>query len=237
MLIAATSDIHGPNYFRDFITALDGMKAKPDVFLLAGDIIERGMSYWWDKIHAVLVEKVKCHIMACFGNNEFIPDQRVKISRMFGDVKFLDDDAHILEVRKRTIGIVGTIGSLDEPTRWQKEHISGIEKVYEERVSTVEKFLGRMTTDVRIVLMHYAPTYKTLEGEYQSSFPGMGSSRYESMLEKTRPTLVIHGHSHGGTKFAMVGSVPVFNVALPLNKEIVVIDTDKLRSGVTQASF
>lgn len=229
MIIAATSDIHGPNFFNEFVDSLKQLSVKPDLFLLAGDIIERGMIDWYEKIHQALIEKVKCPIIACFGNNEFIPDNRIKMINMFRDVKFLDDEAIVLEVGSETVGIIGTIGSLDSPTRWQLEHIQNIRKIYENRVDMVERFLKRLSTDIKIVLMHYAPTYKTLEGENYSAFPGLGSFKYESVFIKNKPTLVIHGHSHKGIKFSKIDSVPVFNVAFPVNKEIVVINTNDLK--------
>ena len=49
-----------------------------------------------------------------------------------------------------------------------------------------------------------------------------------------KPDLVLHGHSHRGKKMVWVDSVPVFNVAFPFNKEIVIIDTNELKPGLTR---
>ncbi len=229
MIIAATSDIHAPNYFHDFIQALDNLKIKPDIFLLAGDVIERGEAHLFEQVREAISKKVKCPIIACFGNNEFIPDSRERIRNLSKNMKILDDDACMLEVGSDMVGIVGTIGSLDNPTRWQLQNIPTIRRIYEERIGIVEKFLNRMSANIKIVLMHYVPTYKTLVGELETAYGGLGSFKYEEVLKKKNPTVVIHGHSHKGTKFAMVDSVPVFNVAFPLNNEIVIIDTNDLR--------
>ena len=44
---------------------------------------------------------------------------------------------------------------------------------------------------------------------------------------------MITGHSHKGRKQAWIDTIPVFNVAFPLNKEIVLIDTEKdLKPGL-----
>ncbi len=232
MLIAATADMHVPTYFDAFVDSLNKLEVKPDLFLLAGDLIERGMVDWYEKLHQVLTEKIKCPMVACFGNNELIPDNRIKISSMFKDVNFLDDEACMLKIGSETVSIIGTIGSLDNPTKWQLANILNIRKVYESRVELVDRLLTRLSSDLRIVLMHYSPTYKTLEGELPVAYGGLGSYRYENVLASRKPTLVIHGHAHKGTKIALVGGVPVFNVAFPLNEGIVLIDTDKLRFGL-----
>jgi calcineurin-like phosphoesterase family protein len=63
----------------------------------------------------------------------------------------------------------------------------------------------------------------------------MGSQLYENVFVQRKPSLVIHGHSHRGTKQAWVDTVPIFNVSLPLNKQIVVIDTEKdLKPGIAK---
>jgi len=235
MLIAATSDIHSPRYYEDFVRAIDNMQVKPDIFLLAGDMIERGNPpEEYGRVYNVLFGKVSCPIVACFGNNEFIPDIRTQLKLKIKDIKFLDGEAIEIKTGYTTIGIVGTIGSLDTATNWQRTNIPNIEKVYQERMSTVDKFLHRMMTHIKIILMHYAPTYKTLVGENPRFYGGMGSQMYENMFLQRKPSLVIHGHSHKGSKFAWVDTVPVFNVSFPVNREIVVIDTEKIKPGLAK---
>jgi Icc-related predicted phosphoesterase len=91
-----------------------------------------------------------------------------------------------------------------------------------------------MATNVKILLMHYSPTYKTLEGENPRFFSTLGSQVYENILLNRKPDLVLHGHNYRGTKQAWIETVPVFNVSLPLNKEIVIIDTEKLKPGLAK---
>ncbi|MBI2543602.1 MAG: metallophosphoesterase [Candidatus Aenigmarchaeota archaeon] len=234
MLIAATSDIHSPRYYEDFVRAVDMVSVKPDLFLLAGDAIERAHPDEYQKVYNALFGKFNCPIIACFGNNEFIPDVRDQIKAIIKEMKFIDDSAISVMTGYDEVGIVGTLGALDSPTRWQKANIPNIEKVYEQRMATVERYLHRMTTHMKIVVMHYAPTYKTLGGENPAFHGGLGSQAFENVLLKEKPNLVIHGHSHRGTKMAWVDSVPVFNVALPVNREIVIIDTDKIKPGLAK---
>jgi len=235
MIIAATSDVHSPRFYEDFVRAIDNMQVKPDLFLLAGDMIERGNPpEEYERVYNALFGKISCPIVACFGNNEFIPDIRTQLKLKIKDIKFLDGEAIEIKTGYTTIGIVGSIGSLDTATNWQRTNIPNIEKVYQERMSTVDKFLHRMMTHIKIVLMHYAPTYKTLVGENPRFYGGMGSQMYENVFLQRKPNLVIHGHSHKGSKFAWVDTVPVFNVSFPINREIVVIDTEKIKPGLAK---
>lgn len=233
MIIAATADVHSPRFFTEFVKALDELKVMPDLFLLAGDMVERGEIEEYDKIQNAFFGKVECPVVACFGNTEF-QEQRKTAKENFKSIKFLDDEAVILDIKGRTVGIVGTTGSLDEPTRWQKANITNIEKIYKDRIIVAEKLLMRMRVDVKILLTHYAPTYKTLEGENPNFYRFMGSRAFEKVLLDGKPTLAIHGHSHKGTKMAWVDTVPVYNVAFPLNREIVVIDTEKIKPGIVK---
>lgn len=234
MIVAATGDVHSPRYYDEFVKAVDQLKAKPDLFLMVGDMIDRGRIEEFDKIYNVLFGKILCPIVCCFGNNEY-SEIRYNIKRKYPEIRFLDDESIILKIGEITVGIVGTIGSLDMPTRWQKANIPDIEAVYKQRVSLVDRHLQRLATDFKIVLIHYAPTYKTLEGENPNFYSSMGSRMYEPVLIQRKPDLVVHGHSHRGIKQAWVDTVPVYNVSLPVNKDIVIIDTEKnLRPGITK---
>lgn len=234
MIIAAVGDVHSPQYYDEFVRAVDTMKAKSDLFLIAGDMVSRGRLDEFDKVYNVLFGKIYCPIVACFGNNEF-QEIRNKIKQKYAEIKFLDDESAVLQVGKRFVGIIGTTGSLDMPTPWQRKNIPNIGKVYQERVNFVDRHLQRLVTNFRIVLMHYSPTYKTLQGENPMFYSSMGSKAYEKILFERKPDLVIHGHSHRGLKQAWIDTVPVFNVSLPVNREIVIIDTEKnLRPGIAK---
>ncbi len=235
MIIAATSDIHSPSFYEDFVISIDNMQVKPDLFLLAGDMIERGHPpEEYERVYNVLFGKISCPIISCFGNTEFIPDIRTQIKQKVKDIRFLDNESLTIKFNIMSVGIVGTIGGLDIPTNWQRTNIPNIEKLYQERMQAVDKHLHRMMTHYRIVLMHYAPTYKTLAGENPRFYGGMGSQMYENLFLQRKPNLVIHGHSHRGSKFAWVDTVPVFNVSFPINREIVIIDTEKIKPGLAK---
>ena len=234
MLIACVSDVHSPQYFDEFVRAMDNLRIKPDLFLMAGDMIDRGKTEEFEKIHNVLFGKIYCPIVACFGNNEYA-QLREEMKEKYPDIKFLDDESLILEIQGIRVGIVGSTGSLDRPTTWQKRNIPDIEKIYEERVKLVDKLLAELKADFKILLIHYSPTYKTLEGEDPRFYANLGSEKYEKVLVERKPDLVIHGHSHNGIKKAWIDTVPIFNVAFPANKEVVTIDTEKdLKPGISR---
>jgi len=236
MIIAATSDVHSPIYYDDFIKSLDSLTVKPDIFILAGDMSERGTLeeelIEWKKISSALFGKTTSgKIIACFGNTEF-EEYRDVIANEIKEITFLNDKGMILNINGFEISIFGSTGGLDEPTRWQKTHIPNIDKIYQSRYEQAKSFFSRVRTGFRILLTHYASTYKTLEGENINYYPNIGSRQWEDIMRNKMVDLAIHGHSHKGSPFAWVNSTPVFNVAFPVNKKIVIIDTEKTKPGL-----
>ena len=65
----------------------------------------------------------------------------------------------------------------------------------------------------RIVLLHYAPTSSTIEGDPPGIWAFLGSDRLGRPISEHRPDLVLHGHGHAGTYEGFIGAVPVYNVA------------------------
>lgn len=240
MIIAATADVHSPRRFSVFLKAIDDlevMEYRPHLFLIAGDMVHRGEMDEYEKVYNAMFGKITCPIVACFGNNEYT-EKREELKQRFRSIRFLDDQSINIGVRvagamrELVVGIVGTTGSLETPTPWQRANVPNIERIYRDRISLVERHLNHMRADFKILLMHYVPTYKTLEGENPRFYSSMGWNVYENVIIRQKPNLVVHGHSHRGTKRAWVDSVPVFNVSLPLNGKIVIIDTDKLKPGL-----
>ena len=235
MLIAAIGDIHSPRFFDFYVKAVENLREKPDLFFLLVDIIYRGKVEEYPKVYNVLFGKITCPIIACFGNEEHGQETRMLIENQNPDIKFLDDESLVLEINDKSVGIVGSIGSLDRPTFWQRNNIPNIYDIYKKRVETVEKLLTELNADMKILLIHYAPTYKILEGENPRIYPELGCKAYERVIIEHKPDIIITGHSHRGSKKAWIDTVPVFNVAFPLNKEIVLIDTEKdLKPGITK---
>lgn len=229
MIIAAISDLDALGVdFEPFWDMIKKIK-EPDLFLLAGDIYE----YRTPEIYGLIIDfikmrKWKCPIVAVFGNREFDEDidEIKKICK--NKIKFLEDESNILKINNRKVGIVGTRGSLGIPTWWQFRNIPDIKKMYDERREKVKDLLKKLKSDIKILLMHYAPTYKTLKGEDPRVFSALGSKKYEKVIKETKPTFVVHGHAHYGVPLAFIDSIPVFNVCFTINRKIVKINPDKL---------
>ncbi len=234
MKIACISDIHSPQYFEDFVRVMENFNIKPDLFLMAGDIINRGRINEFEKIFNVLFGKIFCPIISCFGNNEYT-QLRPSLREKHKEVIFLDDESFTLEISGLKIGIVGSTGCLDKPTTWQRRNVPEIEKIYEQRLNLIDKLLSEVKADFKILLVHYSPTYKTLKGEREFAYPTLGCEKMEKVIIERRPNLVVHGHAHNGIKKAWIDTIPVFNAAFPVNKDILVIDTEEdLKAGITK---
>jgi Icc-related predicted phosphoesterase len=72
------------------------------------------------------------------------------------------------------------------------------------------------TCDLRIVLLHYAPTEQTLTGEPEGIWAFLGTDRMAAPIREHEPDLVLHGHAHVGSLEGSIGTVPVYNVSVPL---------------------
>lgn len=229
MIIAAVSDLDtlGSNIER-FWSLLQDLK-KPDLFLFVGDMYQYKNVEQYNTILSFLKKlKFSMPIIAVFGNREFEQEQDKIKTICKNKIKFLDDESIELKIKGKIVGIVGSRGSLDQPTFWQSRYVQGIRDVYLERIEKIRKLLESLKSDVKVLLTHYSPTYKTLKGENPPAYPGLGSKKLEKILVETKITFAMHGHAHYGIPLAFVDSIPVFNVALSVNKKIVEINTDKL---------
>ena len=222
MLVAAAGDMHHPLYTDLLESSLTSLEAAPDIFLIAGDVLKPGPISDYSDVVSIIRRRVGCPIIATFGNTEFQED-RSAIRSQNPSVTFLDDEAAKLSIGGTSILVVGSTGSLERPTSWQKRNIPHITDIYRARVLTVGRLLEQ-PADTKILLTHYAPTYATLEGEGKSSFPWLGTRRFESVILEKRPALVVHAHAHNGTREAYLDGIRVSNVSLPLNRGLSFLD-------------
>ncbi len=237
MRIAAVGDIHGHENLEGFRADLTRL-GDVDLLLLAGDTTDRNDLEAFGEALAAVREHVAAPVWAVFGNNEYEHDRPAYVAR-YGDryhVRFLQDESAVFEARGKHIRIVGSLGSLDRPTFWQRKNLPHLEREYRERIDVLDRLLTG--DDVRILLTHYPPTYVTMGGEKEAWRPELGCRGMEAVLLRRRPDLVIHGHIHKGIPFAelrapretldaFVGgaeAVPVHNVAYPVRKAITVFE-------------
>ena len=132
---------------------------------------------------------------------------------------------HVLDICDTQVGIVGTKGFMGG---FPGSHLPDFgEPSLRARLRRVDgggrrarrgPARGRMCP-FRIVLLHYAPTTQTLEGERREIWTFLGTDRLAPPILEHNPDMVLHGHAHAGTFEGRLGEVPVYNVSVPVMGE------------------
>lgn len=233
MRIAAVGDVHGNEHLPALVSDLDSL-GPVDLFLLAGDTTDRNDVEAYGAVLRAIRDRVRAPIAAVFGNNEYAQDHSTYVAR-YADpfrVRFLQDEAAAWAADGGSVRVIGSLGSLDRPTWWQRRNAPHLAEEYRRRIGMLDGLLeGR---DRRVLLTHYPPTYVTMGGEKEDWRPELGCKALEPVLLKRRPDLVIHGHVHKGIPTAdlrpsmsrlddfadAAASVTVHNVAYPVRRGI-----------------
>jgi len=244
MIACAFGDVHWKQGI-EILKKSQKELAATDLLLLAGDITDSNNIDGYAEVLGALREMSDGEILAVFGNEEYEtthPEYKERFR-----IIFLEEEAKELQFDGLKVRVVGSTGTLDRPTWWQRNNIPDIWKRYKERVVKISELLERGDEDVLILLTHYAPTYATLEGERPSTYPEIGSNMFENIIMEKRPDMVIHAHSHRGKRqatlvkrqrsledFSVVGSdVPVYNVSLPVRNELTFFEIKGEENGVS----
>ena len=218
--IAAAGDIHCAEEERTRLqSAFAEADGQADVILLAGDLT----TYGEPEQGAVLAEvtrEIETPIFAVLGNHDWHADRHEELAAALrgGGIRLLERAAETCTVKGVEIGIAGTKGfvggfsdsllpDFGEPL---------LRRVYAEtsaEVASLERGLKAIQDcAIRLVLLHYAPTTTTIEGERETIWAFLGSERLAAPIVEHRPDAVFHGHGHGGTFAGSIGEIPVFNV-------------------------
>jgi Icc-related predicted phosphoesterase len=84
-----------------------------------------------------------------------------------------------------------------------------------DEVQQLEYSLRRLSTPIRVVLLHYAPILDTVVGEPEQILPFLGNDRLVEPIDRFEAAVAFHGHAHHGTfRGVTPGGVPVFNVSM-----------------------
>lgn len=232
----ATADIHSPVYVALWCSELAKQCSKAEnlLLLIAGDVVDKGRAE-----AARLVETClrkcgnKLEAVGVFGNDDY-EEQRKRIAEILESVKWLDDDVAEIALEGATLRIFGTTGLLDELTTWQSRNAPWLKQKFEERLKKIEEFARepKKEGEVRVLLTHYPPTYKTLEGEPKFAWPQMGSKRAEEAIAKGGGLdFVVHGHAHKSRVLeARIGTAVVLNVAFPALRTLKELGAPRQRS-------
>ena len=233
MRIAAVGDVHGHENL-DAVTEDLHRLGPVDLFLLAGDTTDRNDLEAFGSVVRAIRERVSAPICAVFGNNEYAHDHPTYVAR-FGEplrIRFLQDESAAFDAGGREVRVVGSLGSLDRPTWWQRKNLPHLAEEYRRRIGALDLLLGG--EGARVLLTHYPPTYATMGSEKEDWRPELGCKALEPVLLRRRPTLVIHGHIHKGIPAAELrpkferlddfasdpAPIPIHNVAYPVRRAI-----------------
>ncbi|MGZ7032225.1 MAG: metallophosphoesterase family protein [Thermoanaerobaculia bacterium] len=221
--IAAVGDIHTKETSSGELQSLfRKMTESADIALLCGDLTDYGTVEEAEILAHEITSALRIPAIGVLGNHDFESGLQHEVARIVAQagVTMLDGDSHEL----RGIGFAGVKGFVGGFGRrqlgfWGEKSLKDLIHETIEEVLKLEAALARLRTPQKIAVLHYAPIQATVEGEAPEIVPFCGSSRLEEPLDRYRVSAVFHGHAHHGSPEGRTqGSVPVFNVAMPLLK-------------------
>jgi Icc-related predicted phosphoesterase len=222
--IAAAGDVHagGPGDER-FAAVFADAAREADLILLAGDLTLHGEPAEAAALIAAVAD-LETPIFAVLGNHDWHGNRCDELVRALDEagIRVLDKESAVVELHGTSVGVAGVkgfVGGFPDASLPDFGEPS-LRRVYAETTEEVEG-LGRAleeiaACDVRIALLHYAPTSATIEGEPPGIFAFLGSDRLAVPIAQHQPTIVVHGHAHRGAPSGLIGDVPVYNVAQPV---------------------
>jgi Icc-related predicted phosphoesterase len=220
--IAAVGDVHVAPDCAGCLE-LGRVEGAADMLVLAGDLTRVG-----DPAEArVLVDElagVRVPKFAVLGNHDYHSDRADAIIACLekAGVRVLEGDTATLEVDGTRVGVVGAKGfgggfvgacgsDFGEPE--MKAFVRHTKSI----AGRLEQALRSIDAPVRVVLLHYAPTEATLQGERPEIYPFLGSYLLGEAIDSVGADIVFHGHAHRGTEKGITpGGVQVRNVAKPV---------------------
>lgn len=217
--VAAVGDFHcgeqdGGMYREAFARVND----QADVLLLAGDLTRRGTPA---EVEVVLreLQDVRVPILAVLGNHDHESGQPDKVNEALRarGVHLLDEAPFELNEHVGFAGVKGFMGGFGRYTltAFGEQETKTFVATTLDEVARLEYSLRRLSTPVRVVLMHYAPIMETVMGEPEQIFPFLGNDRLLEPIDRFEAAAVFHGHAHHGTfRGHTPGGVPVFNVSM-----------------------
>jgi Icc-related predicted phosphoesterase len=234
--IAAAGDIHCGEDNRDAVQAsFARIEGEADAVLLAGDLTTNGEPEQAEVL-AEACRALSIPVVCVLGNHDWHANRAAEIVSVLeaAGIRVLDRSWTVLDCAGAQVGVVGTkgfVGGFPDSALPDFGEPS-LRAVYAEtsrEVEAIEKGL-RAVSDcaVRIVLLHYAPTSSTIEGEPPGIWAFLGSDRLAQPILEHRPDIVLHGHAHAGTFEGFVGAIPVHNVSIPvLGRDFFVFDVPR----------
>jgi Icc-related predicted phosphoesterase len=223
--VAALADIHlgRVGYGPPLQTLLAQVAESADILALCGDLTDRGEPDEARQLARALAS-VGVPIVGVLGNHDHESGKVPEITRILCEsgVQVLDGEA----VEIQGVGFAGVKGFAGGFGRralgpWGEPVIKLFVREALDEALKLETALSRLSTERRVVLLHYSPIAGTVEGEPMEIYPYLGSSRLEEPLSRYPVDVVFHGHAHhGAAEGRTMANVPVYNVSMALLQRI-----------------
>ncbi len=229
--LAASGDLHIQDKSEDlFKPAFRNINSQADFFALTGDITASGKL---NEVQVLIHElrPIKIPIVTVLGNHEFHNQKQQRVKEMLSEqgIHVLDGNCVEFNVDGQTIGFCGSKGFL---SGYDKRAIpdfgeQSLRLVVDELNHEVHKMregLKSLSTDIKVLLMHYSPTRETIKGEHPEIYAFMGSHVLGMPADEFGVDLILHGHAHYGIEKGFTeGGTPVRNVCIPVIKKPFVV--------------
>ena len=240
--IAAAGDVHASDATRERVeAAFAQVENEADVVLLAGDLTTTGLPEQAEVL-AEACRGLTIPVFAVLGNHDWHCGRHEEVRDVVVDagIRMLERDFATCKLGDLELGVVGAKGFIGgfpgsslpdfgEPL---------LREVYAETTRDVEALARGLQEishcDLRVVLLHYAPTHETIAGEPEGIHVFLGSERLATPIAENGADLVLHGHAHAGSFQGCIGDIPVYNVAVHVtgrNFWIVELDGSGVRRG------
>lgn len=222
--IAALADVHIGKNEIDFNDTFKEISEKADILVLCGDLTDRGQP---EEMKQLISQLNNCSIpvVAVLGNHDYESGKEKEIKTLFKNSGYTILDGESTVVKDIGFaGIKGFAGGFDSFTlaAWGEKTIKDFVQDSVNESLKLEKALSDLSTEKKVVLMHYSPIAATVEGEPKELYPFLGCSRLVNPIDRDKVSVVLHGHAHHGTYEGKTQQgVPVYNVSLSIlqNKE------------------
>jgi Icc-related predicted phosphoesterase len=225
--IGAVGDLHlGTESVGVLGPSLREASRRIDALLVAGDLTHVGDP---DEARIVAAELAEADVpvVAVLGNHDLHCGCADEVTAILQDagIVVLRGAAVELDVRGCRVGIAGTkgfgggfIGACGSP--FGEPEMKVLMGHTTAEAEALRAALADLDTEVRVVLLHYAPIEGTLAGERTEIFPFLGSYLLAEAIDATGADLVVHGHAHRGIEKGVTpGGAHVRNVAQPVIRQ------------------
>jgi len=235
--IAAIGDLHIRSELpAGMMAELEAIDAAVDLLVIAGDITENGRLPEVE-LAAAFFARLKTIKIAVLGNHDRRSMRRVAFRRSLEEagVILLDGDANVIRLDDgRVIGVAGVGGYgggfwPEEPPDAIAARLTkavGVRARREaDRLKHAISVMSGEGIDLRLVVLHYAPTVSTLGDEPVAKYWMLGNSLLGKVIDEGQIDLVIHGHAHLGNQVGQTpAGTPVRNVAAHVTGGPVIYD-------------